>query len=68
MELTDSGAIENHPMIDHLWAGRLDIADLMVEVRPGGAFAALAARENLMRGLKRRAKSTLARVRAAKRS
>ena len=68
VELTDSGAIENHPMIDHLWAERLEVADLMMEVRPGGAFAALAARENLMRGLKRRAKAAVARVRAAKRS
>ncbi|MDJ1157388.1 GNAT family N-acetyltransferase [Chelatococcus sp. SYSU_G07232] len=38
--LTDSCAIADHPMIDHLWRDRMDIVDLCVAVRPGASPAA----------------------------
>lgn len=31
----DSIAVANHPMIDHIWRGRLPIADVLVPTRPG---------------------------------
>ena len=31
----DSTAITNHPMIDHIWRGRLQVADVLVPTRPG---------------------------------
>ena len=46
LTLIDSCAAPNHPMIDHLWRGRLDLVDLALAVRPeaAGRFArALAA-------------------------
>jgi CelD/BcsL family acetyltransferase involved in cellulose biosynthesis len=35
---TDSCAIENHPMIDRLWTGRLTLADCALASRPGSAW------------------------------
>jgi CelD/BcsL family acetyltransferase involved in cellulose biosynthesis len=36
---TDSCAIANHPMIDHLWLGRLAVTDVLVGTRPGATLA-----------------------------
>ncbi|MBS7697108.1 MULTISPECIES: GNAT family N-acetyltransferase [unclassified Chelatococcus] len=36
---TDSCAIANHPMIDHLWRERLTIADILVGTRSGSSMA-----------------------------
>ena len=36
---TDSCAIANHPMIDHLWRERLSIADMLVGTRAGSSLA-----------------------------
>jgi CelD/BcsL family acetyltransferase involved in cellulose biosynthesis len=33
--VTDSCAIEGHPMIDRLWPGRLSLVDCLIAVRPG---------------------------------
>jgi CelD/BcsL family acetyltransferase involved in cellulose biosynthesis len=35
----DSCAVENHPMIDHLWRERLSLADWLIGLRGGTAFA-----------------------------
>ncbi len=35
----DSCATPDHPMIDHIWRERLPLADCMVALRPGPAFA-----------------------------
>jgi hypothetical protein len=35
----DSCAVENHPMIDHLWRERLSLADLLIGLREDTAFA-----------------------------
>lgn len=32
--LTDSCAVADHPMIDHLWSGRMPLVDLVVSIRP----------------------------------
>lgn len=60
VEMTDSGAIANHPMIDRLWRDRIPIADLFVSTRPGPRFAAEAAgmAEDVRRRLRAVAKST----------
>ncbi|HEV3043326.1 MAG TPA: GNAT family N-acetyltransferase, partial [Roseiarcus sp.] len=34
---TDSCAIAGHPMIERVWAGRLDLVDCLVAIRPEGA-------------------------------
>jgi hypothetical protein len=31
----DSTAVANHPMIDHIWRGRMQIADVLVPATPG---------------------------------
>lgn len=31
----DSTAVANHPMIDHVWRGRLPVADVLVPTLPG---------------------------------
>jgi CelD/BcsL family acetyltransferase involved in cellulose biosynthesis len=58
----DSCAIPNHPMIDHLWRGRLRIADVMMSMRPDRAmlFDGAVQRERFRRRLRDRAKSALA--------
>ena len=61
VDLTDSGAIENHPMIDRLWRGRIDIGDALIAVegKRSVSFDAVAAREAATRSLKSRAKKAL---------
>jgi CelD/BcsL family acetyltransferase involved in cellulose biosynthesis len=50
----DSCAIPDHPMIDHLWRGRIAVADVMLASASYGAwrFAAVAAAERLRRTLR----------------
>lgn len=47
IEDVDSLAIENHPMIDRLWPGRMEIASVMVGLRPGAMLALAAGAERL---------------------
>ena len=51
---TDSCAIPDHPMIDHVWRERLAIADALVSIRPAASrrFALSAAGETARRGLR----------------
>lgn len=44
LALTDSCAIQNHPMINQVWHQRIEIADLWVAVRPERSTLALAGR------------------------
>jgi hypothetical protein len=64
--MVDSCAIANHPMIDHLWRGRLPIADVMLAVAPNRpiAFSGLLHREQFRRSLRAKAKSALAQIKA----
>jgi len=54
VRLTDSGAVEGHPMIDKLWPERLCVVDLFLGLDPARAAAANAAasREALRRGVR----------------
>ncbi len=58
VERTDSCAIADHPMIDHLWPERMAVADLFVGLRPEGHGlpAAVARLEHLRRRLRGAAK------------
>lgn len=58
VDRTDSCAIPGHPMIDRLWPDRLDLADILVAPASmhSDAFAAMALRERVGRGLRARAK------------
>jgi CelD/BcsL family acetyltransferase involved in cellulose biosynthesis len=38
IRFADSCAVPDHPLMDHLWHDRLAMADLMIELRPGGSF------------------------------
>lgn len=38
LDAMDSTAIANHPMIDHVWRERLQVADMMIALRPKGAI------------------------------
>ncbi len=51
MELTDSCAIANHPMIDKLWPDRIGVCDVAVELRTGraGDFLASCRKEGVRR-------------------
>lgn len=62
----DSCAVPNHPMIDHLWRGRLRIGDVMLATAPDRphAFNGLLHREQLRRRLREKAKSALAQIKA----
>lgn len=64
VETVDSCAIPDHPMIDHLWRGRLPVADVMLGVAPEGRFAfnGLLHREKFGRSLRERTKAALARI------
>jgi CelD/BcsL family acetyltransferase involved in cellulose biosynthesis len=44
---TDSCAVANHPMIDHLWRERLALGDRLIAVRPQAAFASARRLERL---------------------
>lgn len=43
IDMVDSTAIANHPMIDHVWRERLALADWLIPLRPGAARIAPAA-------------------------
>jgi CelD/BcsL family acetyltransferase involved in cellulose biosynthesis len=45
----DSCAAPDHPMIDHLWHDRIDMADLMIALRPGAEFAVARRTESMRR-------------------
>ncbi len=45
----DSCAVAGHPMIDHLWAGRINMADWLVPLDSPAAFAVAAASERARR-------------------
>lgn len=53
----DSTAVSGHPMIDHIWRGRLSVADLLLPVEPGkptlAIFAASIGARRLLRGTAR---------------
>lgn len=42
IDVVDSTAIANHPMIDHIWRERLKLSDWMVATKPGSASLLLA--------------------------
>ena len=67
VELTDSCAQPDHPMIDHLWSGRLDLADALIAVSPGAGigFPSLYGLERLRRGARSGVKAAVLRLRAA---
>jgi CelD/BcsL family acetyltransferase involved in cellulose biosynthesis len=44
---TDSCAVANHPMIDHLWRERLALTDRLIAVRPRAAFGSARRLEQL---------------------
>jgi hypothetical protein len=47
----DSCAVADHPMIDHIWRERLPMADWLVTLSPGPAFAIACRFEAARRGL-----------------
>jgi len=49
--MVDSCAIADHPMIDHLWSGRLAVADWLVPLAGEHTFVAGVAAERLRRAL-----------------
>lgn len=49
LELVDSCAVAGHPMIDHLWAGRINMADWLVPLDSPASFAVAAASERARR-------------------
>ena len=61
---TDSCAIANHPMIDHIWRERLAIADVLIATQPEKTrrFALGAAGESARRGLREMAKGAFYRA------
>jgi CelD/BcsL family acetyltransferase involved in cellulose biosynthesis len=64
--MADSCAIPDHPMIDHLWRGRMQIVDIMMSLHQDGAnaFDGAVQREKLRRRLREKAKTVLARFRS----
>jgi len=67
IDVVDSTAIANHPMIDHIWRDRQPVADVLLPVRPGRPglmlFATLI---NTRRVLRAAARSLYHRVRSLK--
>ena len=61
LDLTDSCAIPDHPMIDRLWRDRMGFIDVAVALRPGpqAGFSGAVAVERAGRGLRARAKRLL---------
>ena len=49
LALVDSCAVADHPMIDHLWGGRIAMADWLVPLDGSLSFAAASAAERLRR-------------------
>jgi CelD/BcsL family acetyltransferase involved in cellulose biosynthesis len=51
LSLVDSCAVADHPMIDHLWSGRIAIADWLVPLDGSMSFAVTAAGERARRAI-----------------
>lgn len=49
--LADSCAVADHPMIDHLWSGRVEMADWLVPLGGRASFAAAIAAEHARRAV-----------------
>lgn len=63
----DSTAVSGHPMIDHIWRGRLSVADLLLPVESGAfAMATFAALIGARRLIRTTARATLHRIRSLK--
>ena len=70
VRLTDSAAIPNHPMINHIWRDRLSITDTLISMRTHQThgFALQAALEHLQRRMREAAKTIYYRLRRFKRT
>jgi CelD/BcsL family acetyltransferase involved in cellulose biosynthesis len=68
LDMTDSCAIANHPMIDRVWPDRLAIGDLMIQSRPDAParFSRAFLQETLRRRLRAMAKTAYYRLRKRK--
>ena len=62
IDMTNSCAIANHPMIDRFWPDRVAICDLAVQTRGAGAFEAARRVEALRLGLRAWAKRVVKRL------
>ncbi|MBI1868186.1 MAG: GNAT family N-acetyltransferase [Methylocystis sp.] len=64
LDMTDSCAIANHPMIDRLWPDRFMICDLVIQSRRGRdeAFAAVCSGEAMRRRIRLIAKTAVNRL------
>ncbi|MCB1378273.1 MAG: GNAT family N-acetyltransferase [Alphaproteobacteria bacterium] len=60
----DSCAIPHHPMIDHIWRGRIPVADVIVAANAAGAmrFHATVMAERLRRGLRSAARNAILKI------
>jgi CelD/BcsL family acetyltransferase involved in cellulose biosynthesis len=63
LSLVDSCAVADHPMIDHLWAGRIPMADWLVPLDGAGSFAIAAFGERARRATLRPLKALRRRFR-----
>lgn len=62
IDMTDSCAIANHPMIDRFWPDRVAIADVAVQLRGAVGFDAACRFDTLRRGLRASAKRIFLRL------
>ena len=62
IDMTDSCAIANHPMIDRFWPDRVAIADVAVQLRGAVGFDAACRFDTLRRGLRASAKRVFLRL------
>ena len=68
IDMTDSCAIANHPMIDRFWPDRVAIADVAVQLRGAVGFDAACRFDTLRRGLRASAKRVYLRSVGARRA
>ena len=70
LTLVDSCALQDHPMIDRIWPGRIELVDLVLAVDAGRArrLGAWLAAESAASALRERVKRTFNRLRGRKRS
>jgi CelD/BcsL family acetyltransferase involved in cellulose biosynthesis len=68
LALIDSCALQDHPMIDRIWPGRIDLVDLAIAVGPerGWRLRAWLAAERAASGLRERVKRLANRLRGRK--
>ena len=62
IKLVDSCAVADHPMIDHLWGGRIAVADWLMPLAGQASFAASIAAEQLRRAVISGAKAVRGRL------